>query len=140
MVFSAKEEITLVFFVFFDQMCTTLLICISNHAFLVCFKYKCHVINFLLTSFARYVQRNIGPRSFCTNLALRSTGLVCTKKTSVRYFSVPHSVNKKLIIDNSHCRLIFYLGKKVYSRKERTKISILFYCVRKLLVFSAQMW
>ena len=33
--------------------------------------YKCHIINFLLTSLARYVQRNIGPRSFCTNLALR---------------------------------------------------------------------
>ena len=32
--------------------------------------YKCHIINFLLTSFARYVQRNIGPRSFCTNLVL----------------------------------------------------------------------
>ena len=61
-VFSGKEGINLVFFVFFDQMCTTLLICISNHAFLVCFKYKClyncHIINFLLTSLgtlARYV-------------------------------------------------------------------------------------
>jgi hypothetical protein len=62
----------LVFFVLFDQICTTLLICISNHAFLVCFKYKCHIINFLLTSLARYVQRNIGPQSFCTNLALRA--------------------------------------------------------------------
>jgi hypothetical protein len=28
--------------------------------------YKCHIINFLLTSLAR----NIGPRSFCTNLVL----------------------------------------------------------------------
>ena len=27
-----------------------------------------YIINFLLTSLARYVQRNIGPRSFCTNL------------------------------------------------------------------------
>ena len=32
--------------------------------------YQCHIINFLLTSLARYVQRNIGPPSFCTNLAL----------------------------------------------------------------------
>jgi hypothetical protein len=31
---------------------------------------NCHIINFLLTSLARYLQRNIGPRSFCTNLAL----------------------------------------------------------------------
>ena len=29
--------------------------------------YKCYIVNFLLTSLARYVQRNIGPRSFCTN-------------------------------------------------------------------------
>jgi hypothetical protein len=63
---------TLVIFVFFDQMCTTLLKCITNHAFLVCFKYKCHIINFLLTSLARSLQKNIGPRSFCTNLALRA--------------------------------------------------------------------
>jgi hypothetical protein len=34
--------------------------------------YKCHIINFLLTSFARYVQRNIGPQSFRTNVALRA--------------------------------------------------------------------
>jgi hypothetical protein len=33
--------------------------------------FKCHIINFLLTSLARYVQRNIGPQSFCTNLAFR---------------------------------------------------------------------
>ena len=68
-------------------MCTTLLICISNHAFVVCFKYKGHIINFLLTSLARYVQRNIGPRSLCT-------------KISVRYLSVQtsRSVNKKLIL------------------------------------------
>jgi hypothetical protein len=34
--FSGKEGIHyLVFFVFFDQMCTTLLIYTSNHAFLV---------------------------------------------------------------------------------------------------------
>jgi hypothetical protein len=64
---------TSVFLVFVDQMCTVLLrICISNHAFLICFKYKCHIINFLLTSLARCVQTNIGPQPFCTNLALRS--------------------------------------------------------------------
>ena len=65
---------TSVFLVFFDQMCTVVLlrICISNHAFLICFKYKCHIINFLLTSLARCVQINIGPQPFCTNLALRS--------------------------------------------------------------------
>jgi hypothetical protein len=53
---------------------------LENHAFLVCFKYKCHIINLLLTSFARYVQRNIGPRFFCTNLALRDLGpmFLCT--------------------------------------------------------------
>ena len=36
-----KRRNTLVFFVFFDQICPTLLICISNNAFLVCFEYKC---------------------------------------------------------------------------------------------------
>ena len=35
--------------------------------------YKCHkTVNFLLTSLARSLQKNIGPRSFCTNLALRA--------------------------------------------------------------------
>jgi hypothetical protein len=60
-----KKEYISIFFVFFDQMCTTLLICISNHVFLICFKYKCNIINFLLSSLARYVQRNIRPWSFC---------------------------------------------------------------------------
>jgi hypothetical protein len=66
MIFSGKEGITMIFFVFFDQMCTacTLLICISNHDFLGVFSSinanKCHIINFLLTSLARYAQRNIG--------------------------------------------------------------------------------
>jgi CxxC motif-containing protein len=52
-----------------------------------------YIINLLLTSLARYaVQRNIGPRSFCT-------GSVSTKNTSVPYFSVQtsRSINKKLI-------------------------------------------
>jgi hypothetical protein len=77
-------------------MCTRLLI--SKHVFLVCFginAYKCHIINFLLTSLARYVERNIGPRSFCTNIALRARS--AQKKTSVWYFSVQtsRSGNKK---------------------------------------------
>ena len=97
----------MVFFVFFDQMCTTLLICISNHAFLVCFKYKCHIINFLLTSLAQYVHRNIGPRSFFTNLW-------CTKKTSVRYFSVQTSRS---------------LGNKKTQRRPICNCSILFYFI-----------
>ena len=33
---------------------------------------SCNIINFLLTSLARSLLRNIGPRSFCTNLALRA--------------------------------------------------------------------
>jgi hypothetical protein len=50
--------------------------------------YKCHIINVLLTSLARYVLRNP------PNLT------VCTKKTSVQYFSVLRPrvwlINKKL--------------------------------------------
>jgi hypothetical protein len=79
MVLSGKEGIHCYFFVFFDRMCTTLLICISSHAFQVMHflfvssvNAKCHIINFLLTSLAWSLQRNIGPRSFCTNLALRA--------------------------------------------------------------------
>ena len=34
------------------------------------FKYKCHIINFLLASLARSEQWNIRPQCFCTNLAL----------------------------------------------------------------------
>ena len=58
-----------------------------------------HIINFLLTSLAWYVQRNIGPLSFCTNLPLRARSR--QKKRSVRYFSVQtsRSVNKKLLIN-----------------------------------------
>jgi hypothetical protein len=66
-IFGGKEGISLR-----PNVYHTILICISNHAFLICFKYKCHIINILLTSLARYVQRNIGPRSFFTNLALRA--------------------------------------------------------------------
>ena len=59
---------------------------------------ECHIINFLLTSLARSVQRNIVARSFLYRP--RPTDSVCTKKTSVRYFSVQtsRSVNKKLIM------------------------------------------
>ena len=82
-VFSAwKSRNTLVFFVFFRIM--HFLFDSSMNA------YKCHIVNCLLTSLARYVQRNIGPRP---------TGSVCTKKTWLRYFSVQtlRAVNKKLL-------------------------------------------
>ena len=79
MVFSGREGITLVFFVFVDQMCTTLLICISNHAFLVCFKYinayECYIINILLT---------VCTEKYRTSIFLfkpRPMGSVCTKIT-----------------------------------------------------------
>ena len=78
MVFSGKEGIQ-DFFGFLHQMCTTLLICISNYAFLVCFKYKCLKMPysklFIKTSLAQCVQRNIGLRSFCTNLAIRDRSI-----------------------------------------------------------------
>ena len=53
-----------------------------------------HIINGLLTEFARAILRNTGPWSFST--ALASSG--CTK-TAVLYFSVwpSHPVNKPLI-------------------------------------------
>ena len=53
-----------------------------------------HIINGLLTGFARAILRNTGPWSFST--ALASSG--CTK-TAVLYFSVwpSHPVNKPLI-------------------------------------------
>ena len=77
MVFCGKEGITLAFFVFFDQMhvyhATNMHF--LNHDFLGVFSSinanKCHIINYLLTSLARYAQRNIGSRSFCTNLVLQ---------------------------------------------------------------------
>jgi hypothetical protein len=87
-------------FVFFDQMCTTLLICISNHAFLVCFEYKCLKMpyNKLFINLAC----SVFTEKYRTSVFLykpRPTGSVCTKETSVRYFSVKtsRSVNKKLI-------------------------------------------
>ena len=54
---------------------------------------KCHIINYLLTSLARSVQRNIRPRSF---VQTSPYGLSLYKKTSVWYFFVQtsHSVNK----------------------------------------------
>ena len=92
MVFSGKEGIHWYFFVFFDQMCTTLLICISNHAFLVCLKYKCHINNKLFINLAC---------SVCTE-KYRPWVFLCkprlTRARSVRYFSVKtsRSVSKKL--------------------------------------------
>jgi hypothetical protein len=74
MVFSGKEGIHWYFLVFFHQICR-LPRYYSNMHFLFVSSinaYECHIINFLLTPLARYVQRNIGPQSFCTNLALRA--------------------------------------------------------------------
>jgi hypothetical protein len=102
MVFGGKKEYIGIF-CFHRQMCTMLLICISNHAFLVCFKYKYLEMpyNKLFINLAC---------SVCTEKYLisvflyksRPTGSVCTKKTSVRYFFVQtetsRSVNKKLVI------------------------------------------
>jgi hypothetical protein len=108
--FKWKGRNTSVICVFFDQMCTTLLICISNYAISCVNAYKCHIINFLLTSLAWTLQRNIEPRP---------RGSVCTKKTSVRYFSVKtsRSVNKlkiTLLMRISFWNVILYfkiLGK-----------------------------
>jgi hypothetical protein len=74
--FKWKGRNTLAIFVFFDQMFTTLLI----YSFQIMYfsvvssinAYKSHIINFLLTSLALSLQTNIGPRIFCTNLALRA--------------------------------------------------------------------
>jgi hypothetical protein len=85
MVFIGKEGIHCHwYFLFYSTKCvTTLLIYISNHVFLVCYKYKCHIINFLLTSLASdlslFVQtspyglglykEDLGPIFLCTDLA-----------------------------------------------------------------------
>ena len=102
----------MVFFVFFDQMCTTLLICISNHAFLVCLKYKCHINNKLLINLAC----SVCTEKYGTSVFLykpRPTGSVCTKKTSVRHFSVQtsRSVNKKLVFTGMPIMKTFTLFK-----------------------------
>ena len=69
---------------FFDRMCTTSTTLLVAWAFQIMHflfvssinAYKCHIINFLLTSLARSLQRNIGPRFFLqTNLALRNKPL-----------------------------------------------------------------
>jgi hypothetical protein len=44
----------------------------------VCFEYKCHIINFLLTSLAWSLQRNIGPSPFLYRPI--PWGEVCTKR------------------------------------------------------------
>ena len=56
MVFSGKEG-NIGIFLFSSTKCLyhATIICISNHALPVCFKYKRHIINFLLTSLALYV-------------------------------------------------------------------------------------
>ena len=89
-IFGGKEGISLR-----PNVYHTILICISNHAFLICFKYKCHIINILACS--------VCTEKYRTSVFFykpRPTGSVCTEKTSVRYFSVQtsRSVNKKLLI------------------------------------------
>jgi hypothetical protein len=89
--FLVKKKEYIGIFVFFDRMCTTLLICISNHVLFVSSinAYKCHIINFLLTSLAGYMcrersdfdlfvqtspyglglyKKDLGPIFFCTDL------------------------------------------------------------------------
>jgi hypothetical protein len=74
--------------------------------------YKCHIINFLLTSLARYVQRNIGPRSFCTNLALRARSVQKSPRSDIAlYMQTSRSVNKKKVIlkinTRSRCDVVY---------------------------------
>jgi hypothetical protein len=66
---------TLVFFVFFDQMCTTLLVSSIN-------AYKCHIINFFINLACSVCTEKYRISVFCTNLALYGLGLY-KKKTSV---------------------------------------------------------
>ena len=60
--------------------------------------YKCHIINFLLMSLAWYVQRNIGPQSFCTILALRARSVQNRPQSDISlYRTRVKLVNKKLV-------------------------------------------
>jgi hypothetical protein len=71
-----------------------------NYAFLVCFKYKCLEIpyNKLFINLACLVFTE-KYRTLVFLYKPRPTGSVCTRKSSIRYFSVKtsRSVNKKLI-------------------------------------------
>ena len=72
-------------------MCTTLLICFSNHAFLICFKYKCHIINrILLTSLLIGIYREIS--DLC--LFYKPPPANFSQQTSL-------SVNKKFLLPNA---------------------------------------
>ena len=124
-----KKEYSLVFFVFFDQMCTMLLICISNHAFFVCSKYKCHIINFLLTSLARYVQRNIGPRSFCTNLALQAQSVQKRPRSDISLYK------KLLLTEREVCTekygtYVFFVQTEPVSRGLYKKTEVRYFSVK----------
>ena len=121
MILSGKEGITLIFFVFFDQMCTTLLICISNNDFLGVFSStnanKCHIINFLLTSLAQNAQINIGSRSF---VQTSSSGLGLYKEDLGLIFlciQTSRSVNKNLII----CMKKLYRSKFMVTSRHETQ-------------------
>ena len=57
-----------------------------------------HIINFLLTSSSRYVQRDIEPQSFCTNIALRARSVQKIPRSDYFYVHTSRSVNKKIII------------------------------------------
>ena len=100
MVFSGKEGIHWYFFPT-KCVCVTLLICISNHAFLVCFQYKCLQMPYdkLLIN----LTCSVSTGKYWTSVFLykpRPTCSVCTKKTSIRYFSVQtsRSVNNKKLL------------------------------------------
>jgi hypothetical protein len=72
--------------------------CISNHAFQILFVSSINVYKLFI-----YLACSVCAEKYRTSVFLykpRPTGSVCTKKTSVRYFSVQtsHSVNKKLFI------------------------------------------
>ena len=56
-----------------------------------------HTINFLLTSLARYVQRNIGPRSFCTNLAIRARSVQKKPRSDYWFNSLILFINQLMI-------------------------------------------
>ena len=120
MVLSEKEGIHC-YFLFSSFKCVPLYKCafqIMHFLFVSSINaYKCHIINFLLTSLAWSLQRNIGPWSLCTNLALRAWSV--QKKISVRYFSVKtsRSVNgnmaalKKCVRSNTNVKCTFFTDK-----------------------------
>jgi hypothetical protein len=90
-------------------MCTTLYLkCISNHAFLVRFKYKCLFMPYnkrFINLACSVCTENDRTLVFFTNLALRARSV--QKKTLVWYFSVQNScsVNQKLVKSKNYQNL-----------------------------------